>query len=64
MQKLFLGDAWFGSAKASANVFKSGHHAIFNVKTAHSRSPKKYLDETMKDFPGGTWISLEGRAEK
>ena len=34
------------------------------VKTAHSRSPKKFLDETMKDFPGGTWITLEGRAQK
>ena len=45
-------------------MFKSGNHAIFNVNTAHSRSPKKYLDETMKDFPGGTWITLETRAEK
>ena len=62
--RLFLGDAWFGSVKAAANVHKSGHHAIFNVKTAHSRSPKKYLDETMKDYPGGTWITLEGRADK
>ena len=34
------------------------------VKTAHSRSPKKFLKETMKDFPGGTWITLEVRAQK
>ena len=62
--KLYLGDSWFGSSKAAANIAKAGHHAILNVKTNHSRIPKKYLEDTMKDFPGGTWITLEGRAEK
>ena len=62
--KLFLGDSWFGSVKTAANVARSGHHGIFIVKTAHSRSPKKFLEETMADMPGGTWIVLEGRAEK
>ena len=62
--KLYLGDSWFGSAKAAANIRKAGHHAILNVKTNHSRIPKKFLEDTMKDFPGGTWITLEGRAEK
>ena len=60
LSKLFMGDAWFGSVKTTANVFKSGHHAIFNVKSDHSISPKKYLDKTMKDYPGGTWITSEG----
>ena len=62
--KLFLDDAWLGSVKSTANVFKLGHHAIFNVKTAHPRSPKKYLEETMKNYPSGTWITLERQAEK
>ena len=62
--KLFLGDSWFGSMKSFANVALAGHHACMLVKTAHSRSPNKFLDETMKDFPGGTWITLEGRAQK
>ena len=62
--KLYLGDSWFGSVKSVANVAMLGHHACMLVKTAHSRSPKKFLDETMKDFPGGTWITLEGRAQK
>ena len=41
----------------------SGHakHAIMAVKTAHRRSPKKWLDQAMADFPGGTWIVLQGR---
>ena len=34
------------------------------IKTAHSRSLKKWLDQTMKDMPGGTWIVLEGTTEE
>lgn len=34
------------------------------VKRAHSRIPKKFLEEEMKDYPGGTWISLESVPEK
>ena len=34
------------------------------VKTAHTRLPKKFLEQKMADFPGGTWIVMEGRAEK
>ena len=62
--RLFFGDSWFGSVKAACQVRKLGHHACFAIKTAHSRIPKKFLEETMKDFPGGTWIVMEGRAEK
>ena len=62
--RLFFGDSWFGSVKAACQVRKLGHHACFAIKTAHSRTPKKFLEETMKDFLGGTWIVMEGRAEK
>jgi len=62
--KLFLSDSWFGSVKSFANVVLAGHHACILVKTANSRSSKKFLDETMKDFPRGTWITLEGRSQK
>ena len=37
---------------------------MVRVKTAYSRSPKKFLEEMMKDFPGGTWITMEGKPEK
>ena len=62
--KLFLGDSWFGSVKSVATVGRTGNHACMIVKTAYSRSPKKFLEETMKDFPGGTWITMEGKPEK
>jgi len=42
---------------------QSGHHCTMITKTTHTRSPKKWLDKTMKDFPGGTWIVLEGTTE-
>ena len=50
--------------KSTVQVRKAGHYASFSVKTAHARSPKKYLDENMKDCPGGTWITMEGRCNK
>ena len=33
------------------------------VKTAHARFPKKFFEEKMKNYPRGTWITLEGHAE-
>ena len=33
------------------------------VKTAHARYPKKFLEAKMKDYPGDTWTTLEGHAE-
>ena len=56
--KLYLGDSWFGSVNALVALSKPGHHGIFIVKTSHSRTPKKFLEETMQTFPGGTWITL------
>ena len=61
---LFFGDSWFGSVKVVCQVCKLGHHACFAIKTAHSRTPKKFLEETMKEFPGCAWIMMEGHPEK
>ena len=56
--KLFLGDSWFGSINALTAISCAGHHGCFMVKTSHSRTPKQFLGETMRDFPGSTWITL------
>ena len=37
---------------------------IVMVKTAHSRSQKKFLESEIQGIPGGVWIVLEGRAKK
>ena len=63
-KRLFLADSWFGSVKAVSAVAQSGNHACMVIKTGHSRVPKKFLEEKMAHFPGGTWITLEGRAEQ
>ena len=54
---------WFGLVKTTANIGQSGNNAVMMVKTAHARSPKKWLEEQMEEFPGGTWIVLEGRVQ-
>ena len=51
---MFFGDLWFGFVKAAYQVGKLGHHTRFAIKTAHSITAKKFLEETMKDFPGST----------
>ena len=60
--RLYLGDSWFGSIKSVENIGISGNHAIMIIKTAFSMTPKKWLEATMKDFPGGTWITMEGES--
>ena len=61
---LWSGESWFGSVKACASVGRAGHHCCFLVKTEHGCSPKRFLEEKMKDMPQGTRIVLEGRAKK
>ena len=34
------------------------------MKTVHSDIPKKFLEETKRDFSGDTWIVLEKHAKK
>eukprot|EP00978_Attheya_sp_CCMP212_P008820 scaffold20753_cov65-Attheya_sp.AAC.1 len=56
-------DSWFGSVKSVTAVGKAGDHACMIVKkTVHTCLPKKWLEEKMKDFPGGMWIIMEGQA--
>ena len=61
---LYFGDSLFGSTKAAVQGRKAGHHPCFSIKTAHARSSKKYLDEVMNDYLGGTWITMEWRYNK
>ena len=62
--RLFMGDSWFGLVKTVANLGKMNQHAIMQVKTAHTRTRKLFIENTMNEFPGGTWIVLRRLAEK
>ena len=37
----------------------NGNPGAFFIKASFLRSPKEYLDETMKEVSSGTWIFLE-----
>ena len=63
-KQLYYDNSWFGSVKTSENVAANNNHFIMLIKPAHSRSLKKWLKETMVDYPGGTWITMEGKTEK
>jgi Transposase IS4 len=54
-----MGDAWFGSVKAATALAKKGYKAILQIKTGHSLFPKQFIEDALKDAPGGVWIVLE-----
>ena len=56
-------DAWFGSVKTASEVSRRGHEAVFQVKQYHSLFPKAFIEETLKDAPGGVHIALEGKPQ-
>jgi hypothetical protein len=53
------GDAWFGSVKTCSTLLAHGIESIFQVKIAHKDHPTKFIDEKMKNMPGGVHLVLE-----
>jgi hypothetical protein len=53
------GDAWFGSVKAATALAQNGYKAVLQVKTGHRLFPKKFIEDSLKDAPGGVWIVLQ-----
>jgi hypothetical protein len=63
--EMFFGDSWFSSVETVCqlwNRFKCHYGGI--LKTNHSRFPKAWIEETMKDWPAGSHIVLEGQATR
>ncbi len=50
------GDAWFGSVRTANEVALRGHDAVFQIKQYHASFPKDYIEEALKDAPGGVHI--------
>ena len=57
------GDAWFGSVKTASEVARCSHEGIFQVKQYHSFYPKAFIEEALKEAPGGAHIVLEGTTQ-
>jgi hypothetical protein len=54
------GDAWFGSVRAASEIAWHGYEAVFQIKQNHGLFPKSFIEEALKDAPGGVHIVLEG----
>ena len=55
-----IGDAWFGSVRAAVEAADRGMESIYQIKTNHGLYPKDFIEEHLKDAPGGTHIVLKG----
>ena len=56
----YLGDSWFASVDSVVEL-KSRFNANFIgvIKTNHSQYPKKWLEQTMNEWPLGSHLVLE-----
>ena len=62
----FLGDSWFGSVPTALGLKRVLQHptdSITQIKTAHARYPKKFLESAMKNWPGGSYLVMEGEID-
>ena len=53
------GDAWFGSVKCAVALSQRGRAFVGQIKSNHSLFPKDYIEDKLKDAPGGTHIVLK-----
>ena len=60
---IYYGDAWFGSVMTAISVAKKGFHFVGQIKTYHSRYPKDFIEDKMKDWPGGSFLTLEATVD-
>ena len=58
---VLMGDAWFGSVRAAATAVERNMEIVCQIKTNHGLFPKQYIEEALKDAPGGCHIVLEGK---
>jgi hypothetical protein len=60
----FYGGSWFASAKTANEIKKHGHHFVCVVKTAHRNCSKVFLEQTISDWPGGTYLVMRSKFGK
>ena len=59
MKDSVKGDAWFGSVQCAISMAQRGRYFFGQVKSNHSLFPKDYIEEALKDVPGGSHIVLK-----
>ena len=56
----YLGDSWFASVETVVELrIRFDSNFIGIIKTNHARYPKKWIEETMKEWPAGSHLVLE-----
>ena len=56
---IFLGDSWFSSVELAVlarRIHDSDYVGI--IKTNSGRCPKKFVEQKMKEWPGGSYLNL------
>ncbi len=62
--KVFAGDSWFASVRTAEYMSTRGFHFIGQVKNAHKRYPKEWLNNAMAEMAAGTWLVLRATTSK
>ncbi len=58
------GDSWFGSVKTANEIGMRGHECVLQIKQYHALFPKKFIEDALKDAPGGVHIVFITRQNK
>jgi len=59
---MWLGDSWFGRVDTAVEVSEYGRF-IGAVENTHSRYPKAWLEEKMKEWSAGSHLVLKAKIE-
>ncbi len=62
--EVFAGDSWFSSVRTAEYMSTRGYHFIGQVKNAHKRFPKDWLNKAMDEMAAGTWLVLRATTAK
>jgi hypothetical protein len=55
------GDSWFGHVRLADNFGQQGIRAMLQIKTGHALYPAKFMEEKLKEAPGGCCITMKGK---
>ena len=60
LPNIIMGDSWFTSLTMLQAIAQSGDEVVGQLKVSHGGYPKDYLNEHLKDAPGGVHIVMKG----
>jgi hypothetical protein len=58
------GDSWFGHVHLADNFGQQGILAMLQIKAGRALYPAKFMEEKLKEAPGGCWITMKGKGPR